>query len=217
MVCRSHHWPLKVIFLPQPWSAMRADLCTVVECWCPKEMVNAEDYMYTINTETSDVFAALISEALEVAYDIWLTNRGLLPPRPPDMNACDYYLNVTLKRMRKNHIYSKNWKTTFEHKLPIFSDKSCVMCQEIFSACARPAQKLEISILHIFYWRWTAVEIDYKLQADGSFICSKALVTPARQGFKSYNCLEHILPSLLWKLSTKLFMCVKCFSQYMTF
>jgi hypothetical protein len=29
---------------------------------------------------------------------------------------------------------------------------------------------------------------------------------------ESYNCLVHILPSLLWKLSTKLFMCVMCFS-----
>jgi len=40
---------------------MRTDLCTVVEWWCPKKMVNAEHYMYTINTETSDMFAALVN------------------------------------------------------------------------------------------------------------------------------------------------------------
>jgi hypothetical protein len=31
----------------------------------------------------------------------------------------------------------------------------------------------------------TAVEIDYKFQVGGSFICSKAPVTPARQGFRN--------------------------------
>jgi hypothetical protein len=50
----------------------------------------------------------LISEALEVLYDVWLITRGLLPPRPSDMNACDYYLDVTLKFMRQNHIYCNN-------------------------------------------------------------------------------------------------------------
>jgi len=65
------------------------------------------------------------------------------------------------------------------------------MCQEIFSACARPVQKLEISILHIFYWNWTTVEIDNKLQAEGSFICSKAPVTSASQGLRKLQLLEH--------------------------
>jgi len=36
-----------------------------------------------------------------VVYDVWLITHGLLPPRPPDMNACDYYLDVTLMFMRK--------------------------------------------------------------------------------------------------------------------
>jgi len=68
------------------------------------------------------------------------------------MNLSDHYLCTTLKdSVRENSLFTARIILKIYNILPYFEDSSSVMCPEIFSVGARPAQKLEIGNSRLFY------------------------------------------------------------------